>query len=45
MTEKRKDNLGSVTHSADIGDGVATVVADFRIQADGFSRCLIDVWA
>ena len=25
-----------------VGDGVATVVADFRIHADGFSRFLID---
>jgi uncharacterized membrane-anchored protein len=33
---------GNLINGSRIGEGVATVVADFRIHADGFSRFLID---
>lgn len=33
---------GNPINGSRIGDGAATVVADFRIHADGFSRFLID---
>jgi uncharacterized membrane-anchored protein len=33
---------GNPLNGSRVGDGVASVVADFRIHADGFSRILID---